>query len=280
MADEIVRKRIKDDAKTLTLAQFLASYVLGDSTAEGTGKFLIGDAFVNAGKVLISGTDAEAGYLYDKMKSTTLTLQYSVDSATGKQMLNVNVVDSASGYPNNYEPFFQFGSPNRKINSDMYAGVASPNLTRGFAFVAPRSMNVGSIGIYLKGEPSPSGALNVKLALKNMTSGVVGATAETVANATNFAGINSGGIYTLPLMAPMPIVGGNIYVIYLELKMTNSANLSTLSGLTFAEICGTSSTVVQLENGVYSQYSSQNFDGYGDVGYSDVACVPYMFIQE
>ena len=230
-------------------------------------------------KLLVSATDAVPGYLYDKVISTTLTINYSVDG-NGNQKLNMNVVNVASGFPNNYEIFFPSGNFD-KLGTEMYSTIASPNLTRGFFFAASRSMTVSSIGIYLKGEPSPSGMMQIELAIRDMSSGTVKKTALTTINTANFPNLASGGIYALPLTSALSITGGSPYVIYLMLKSSNGVtNLSSFGNMEMLEICNRSTMAMQMEASVYSQYSSPNFEGYGDVDYSNIACRPYMFISE
>ena len=230
-------------------------------------------------KLLVSATDSTPGYLFDKVESTTLTINYSVDG-NGAQMLDMNVVNQASGYPNNYEPFFPSASFT-KLGNEMYAGISSPNLTRGWFFAAPRSMKVANLGVYLKGEPSPSGIIQIELALKDVIGGNVKKTALLTLNTTNFINLSSGGIYSIPLTEPLSITGTYPYILYLMLKASDgTTQLSTVSNLEFMETCSSSYDSVQLESGVYSQYSSQNFEGYGDTSYANISCRPYLFISE
>jgi len=217
--------------------------------------------------------------LFNKVESTTLTINYSVDN-NGVQKLDMNVVNSASGYPNNYEPFFPSGSFT-KLGTEIYSGIASPNLTRGFFFSAPRSMVVANLGIYLKGEPSPSGLMQIELALKDCLNNVVNKTNLLTVNLVNFATLASGGFYSIPLTTSMSVTGTNPYILYLMLKSSDgTTQLSQFSNLQFMEICDRSSESIQMEAGVYSQYSSQNFEGYGDTGYANTSCRPYLFISE
>lgn len=230
-------------------------------------------------KLLVSATDAVPGYLYDKVISTTLTINYSVDG-NGNQKLDANVVNSASGYPNNYEPFFP-SAAYKKLGTETYSGISSTALTRGFFFSAPRSMTVANIGIYLRGEPSPSGLMQIELAVKDMVNNVVRKTATKVINVTNFPNLSSGSMFTLPLTESLAITGSNPYVLYLMLKSSDSSTaLSSFSNLQFMETCDFPTDSLQIESGIYSQYSSQNFEGWGDTSYSGTACRPYMFISE
>lgn len=231
-------------------------------------------------KLLVSSTDAEADYLFNKIESTTLTITYSVDATTGKQKLDANVVNSASGYPNNYEPFFP-SAAYKKLGTETYSGISSTALTRGFFFSAPRSMTVANIGIYLRGEPSPSGLMQIELAVKDMVNNVVRKTATKVINVTNFPNLSSGSMFTLPLTESLAITGSNPYVLYLMLKSSDGSRaLSSFSNLQFMETCDFPTDSLQIESGIYSQYSSQNFEGWGDTSYSGTACRPYMFISE
>lgn len=231
-------------------------------------------------KLLVSSTDAEADYLFNKIESTTLTITYSVDAMTGKQKLDANVVNTASGYPNNYEPFFPSASFT-KLGNEIYSSIASPNLTRGFFFSAPRSMTISNLGIYLKGEPSPSGIMQIELGIKDCINNVVRKTALLTINIANFPNLGSGGIYSIPLTVPMAITGTNPYIFYLMLKSSDgTTKLSQFSNLQFMEICDRSNESDQIESGVYSQYSSPNFEGYGDTGYANISCRPYAFISE
>lgn len=286
----------KDAAGTLTqwlgkdLATRVKSLVIKDmiETGAATGVLQINsDGIVskgtdasNIGKILVSSADTTPGYLYDKMESTTLTLEYSVDSETGNVMLDVNVVNAASGYPNNYEPFFPIAGY-KNLSTAMYSDIASTALTRGFFFVAPRSMTVSNIGIYLKGDPSPSGLLQIELAIKDVTNNVVKKTATMTINTANFESLASGEVYPIPLTESFATVGTHPYILYLMLKSSDGTTpLSSFSNLNFMEICDLPAEAIQLEAGIYSQYSSQNFEGYGDTNYSNTPCRPYMFISE
>lgn len=240
---------------------------------------------IETGKILVSADDQTFDYLLNKVQSSTLTISFTAvtDSTTGltNVMLDVNVVNGASGYPNTIEPFFKSGQYDQ-LGTDLFSTITdSQNLTRGFTFIAPRSATINYLGIYMKGEPSPSNKLKIQLSLKRHSDATVVSTAEYIINTTNFTDLASGGLFVLPLATALAIAGGDFYTEYFALQSTDSNYmLSAFSNFQLMELCNKPAEHIQLAAGVYSQYSSQNFTGYGNTGYSDVACRPYMTLQE